>query len=167
MTRLLILWLLSEGPLHGYRIKKILDEPSLRFWFPLEVGSIYAVIGSLARNGYIASEAVEREGLRPERTRYRITKEGRDHFQGLLRQAWRDLPKIADPVNVALAARSELSEEEVRLLLGERAEALKAQLEEVARMASSAPDPEMSSRRAGLIRAEMEWAYCFLKAKGD
>src|SRR6266576_2925156 len=113
LTRLLILWLLSEGPLHGYRIKKILDEPSLRFWFPVEVGSIYAVIGSLVRGGFVEKEAVEREGLRPERTRYKVTRLGRTHFQDLLRQAWRDLPKLADPLNVGLAARSELTENEI------------------------------------------------------
>ncbi len=27
MIRLLILWLLSDGPLHGYRISRVLAEP--------------------------------------------------------------------------------------------------------------------------------------------
>lgn len=167
MSRLLILWLLSEGPLHGYRIKKILEEPSLRFWFPLEVGSIYAVLGSLLRGGFIEAEAVEREGLRPERTRYKITKSGRSHYQELLRQAWRDPPSIADPIFAALAARSELPEDEVLNLLENRARLLKDKLDEIERFASSAPAKEMVSRRRAILSAELEWAESLLRERGE
>src|SRR5688572_22964175 len=116
-AKLLILWLLSEGPLHGYRIKRILDEDSLRFWFPVEVGSIYAVLTTLTKQGFLIQEAVEREGKRPERTVYKITKEGKQHYQELLQQAWSDPPRMADPVNAALAAMPDLPEEELYSLL--------------------------------------------------
>ena len=60
LTRLLVLWLLSEGRLHGYQIKKILDDDTLRFWFPDEFGSIYSVLRTLERHGYVTPVAVER-----------------------------------------------------------------------------------------------------------
>ena len=110
LTRLLILWLLSEQPLHGYRIKKILDDDALRFWFPVEYGSIYAVLRSLTKRGYVEPVAVERDHQRPERTRYAITREGRQHLAELLERAWRELPSPADPIALALAARSDLAE---------------------------------------------------------
>ena len=51
LTRLLILWLLSERPLHGYKIKRALDEPGLRFWFPIEYAAIYSLLGTAQLNG--------------------------------------------------------------------------------------------------------------------
>ncbi|MGV3616142.1 MAG: PadR family transcriptional regulator [Fimbriimonas sp.] len=157
ITRLVILWLLSEQPLHGYRIKRILADASLRYWFPLETGSIYAVLRTLATAGHIETEVVEREGLRPERTQFRITKAGRVHFQDLLRKAWREPGRSSDTFHLALAARSELEETEVRDLLAQRAEALRARLEELERVAASAPAPEMVERTRLLTQAELTW----------
>jgi len=163
LTRMMILWLLSEQPLHGYRIKRLLDEASLRFWFPIEVGSIYAALGSLVRGAFIEAVAVEREGLRPERTRYRIRKEGREHLRELLRQAWRELPKLADPIHMALAARSELDEAEVARLLAERESALDERLRDLDRAAASAPAAAMAERTRALTQAELEWVRSLRK----
>lgn len=157
LTRLLILWLLSEGSLHGYRIKKILDDETLRFWFPVEYGSIYAVLRTLERHGYVRALAVEREGQRPARTRYEITREGREHLRDLLRTAWRELPSPAEPFQLALAARSELPEEEVEQLLAERQEALRERLAHLDKLARSAPAPEMAARQRAFTLTELDW----------
>jgi DNA-binding PadR family transcriptional regulator len=162
MTRLVILWLLSEGPLHGYRIKRILDEGSLRFWFPIEVGSIYAVLRSLAKGEFIEEEIVEREGQRPERTRFRITKAGPAHFQELLRKAWSEPEKPSDPIDLALAASSELEKGELERLLSERASVLQARLTMVEKMASSAPAPEIADRIRLLTQSELDWVKTLL-----
>jgi DNA-binding PadR family transcriptional regulator len=162
MTRLVILWLLSEQPLHGYRIKLILDDGSLRFWFPIETGSIYAVLRSLERGGFIEAEVVEREGQRPERTRFKITKEGRQHFQELLRKAWRDPARPTDSIDLALAARAELEEGEAEELLSERADALRERMEELKRVSPSAPAPEMVDRMRILTEAELGWVEALL-----
>jgi DNA-binding PadR family transcriptional regulator len=166
LSRLLVLWLLSEGPLHGYRVKKILDDESLRFWFPIEYGSIYAVLRSLVQSGYVEVVAVEREGQRPERTRYAITTDGRDHFVDLLRQAWRELPSTSDPLQLALAARSELAEEEVSELLRERVEALAERAGALERLARSAPAAELVERQLALTKAELGWAEQLLMQEG-
>jgi DNA-binding PadR family transcriptional regulator len=157
VTRLLVLWLLSEQPHHGYRIKKILGEESLRFWFPVEAGSIYAVLSTLVKAGLVETEAVEREGQRPERTRYRITKEGRSHFRDLLRQAWREAPRAPDPIFMSLAARSELDEREIAELMNDRAEMLRTRLSELDKAARSAPAAEMVDLRRSLTMTELEW----------
>ena len=158
ITRLLILWLLSEQPLHGYRIKKILDEETLAFWFPVELGSNYAVLRSLVRGGYVEPIAVEREGNRPERTRYGITSAGRAQFRELLRRAWRELPSPADTIQLALASRPELPDQEVSELLTERVNGLEQRLVQLDELASSAPAAEMVDRLRALTRAELEWA---------
>ena len=167
LTRLLVLWLLSEQALHGYRIKKILDDEALRFWFPVEYASIYAVLRSLVRGGYVRTVAVEREGQRPERTRYAITREGRQHLSELLERAWRELQAAGDPIGLALAARSDLDDEQrVTELLAERRDALRERLDQLERLAGSAPAPEMVDRRRALTEAELAWAEDLLAKEG-
>ncbi len=158
LTRLLILWLLAEQSLHGYRIKRILDEETFAVWFPTKVGSIYAVLRTLAREGYVRAVAVEREGQRPERTRYEITPEGRRHFEDTLRKAWVGVPGFVDPVDLALSAEAELDEREVDELLGARIAGLRERLELLSRSARAAPASEIAERRRALVRAELEWA---------
>jgi DNA-binding PadR family transcriptional regulator len=154
---MLILWLLSETSLHGYRIKKVLDDEGLRFWFPVEYGSIYAVLRTLSRGGYVKALSVEREGQRPERTRYSITPAGRRHLQELLRRAWRELPSPAEPILVALAARSELEDEEVSSLVSQRRAALETRLAQLDALARAAPAEEMVDRQRALTSAELQW----------
>ncbi len=167
LTRLLVLWLLSEQSLHGYRIKKILDDEALRFWFPVEYASIYAVLRSLVRGGFVESVAVEREGQRPERTRYAITREGRRHLSELLERAWRELPAVGDPLALALTARSDLEDESrVPGLLGARCDALRERLARLEALARSAPAPEMVDRQRALAQAELEWAETLLTKEG-
>lgn len=167
LTRLLVLWLLSEQSLHGYRIKKILDDEALRFWFPVEYASIYAVLRSLVRGGYVEAVAVEREGQRPERTRYGITGEGRRHLAELLERAWRELPSAGDPLALALAARSDLEDESrVPELLAARRDGLRERLERLESQARSAPAPEMVDRLRALTRAELGWTEALLATEG-
>jgi DNA-binding PadR family transcriptional regulator len=167
LTRLLVLWLLSEQPLHGYRIKKILDDDALRFWFPVEYASIYGVLRTLVRVGYVQSVAVEREGGRPERTRYAITPEGRQHLSELLERAWHDLPSAGDPLGLALAARSDLADERrIPGLLAERRDALRERLDRLDAQARSAPAAEMVDRQRALAEAELRWTEDLLAKEG-
>jgi DNA-binding PadR family transcriptional regulator len=166
LTRLLILWLLSEQSLHGYRIKKILDDASLRFWFSIKFGSIYAVLRTLVREGYVETVAVEREGQRPERTRYAITANGRAHLGELLERSWRELPPPADPLDLALAAQAELGEARVRALAAERAQLLEQRIARLDELARSAPAPEMVERRRALTSADLAWVQGFLGEGG-
>jgi DNA-binding PadR family transcriptional regulator len=155
---MVILWLLSEGPLHGYRIKKILEDEGLGFWFPIDYASIYTVLRTLAKADLIKAMATERAGQRPERTRFRITKEGRHHLVELLEQAWREPRGLADPLQLALAARSELTEDRIQTLLTERVTSLRTRLELLERLARSAPAVEMVDRQMALTQAELGWA---------
>lgn len=157
VTRLVILWLLSESPLHGYQVKRILSDPGLQFWFPIEFGSIYSVLRSLAKEGYVREAAVERAGRRPRRTRYAITPRGRQYFAALLREAWRRPHSPTQPIDLALAARPELAEEELPEILAARREALQDRLGEIERIRRSAPSAEMVERARILTEAELHW----------
>ncbi len=161
LTRLVVLWLLSESRLHGYQIKRTLSDPGLQFWFPIEFASIYSVLGFLERHGYARRVAVERHRNRPERTRYAITPKGRQYFQELLRDAWRHPGSPAQPIDLALAAQPELPEGEVPGLVAERATALQERLDTLTRIRRSAPTGEMVDRARALTTSELEWLKQF------
>ena len=157
VTRILILWLLSESPLHGYAVRRILAERGLAFWFPVDYGSIYAVLAALEQKGYVTALEAERQGARPERTRYAITQAGRRHLEELVEAAWQHINTAADPVQAALLANHELDAAEIQRFLHERLGQLEARREQIASMARSAPNPAMVDRQLALIEAEIEW----------
>jgi DNA-binding PadR family transcriptional regulator len=165
VTRLVILWLLSESPLHGYQVKRILGDPGLQFWFPIEFGSIYSVLRSLQKEGYARAVAIERAGNRPRRTRYAITPRGRTYFAALLRAAWRRPASPTQPVDLALAATPELPEEELPELLAARRAALIERLADIDRIRRSAPSAAMVERAKVLTEAELQWLDRFISER--
>ena len=156
LSRLVILWLLSEGPLHGYQIKRIISDPGLQRWFPIELSSIYSVLRFLQKHRY-ATQRAERAGRRPPRRRYAITPAGRRYFASLLRDAARYPAQTAQPVDVVVAAGGELPDAELGDLFGERRARLVDHLAFLDRHARSAPSPDMVARARLAALAEIAW----------
>jgi len=154
LVRMLILWLLSEGPAHGYRILRTLRDSSLRFWFDVEDAQVYSSLRTLAKLGFVRRRGRERVGLRPARTSFAVTAAGRAHFRELLRRAWLELPPAGEPVQLALAAASELDAEEVEDLARRRAALLAARQRTLRALVRSAPAAAMARRQEALARAE-------------
>ena len=152
LTRLLVLWLLSEQPQHGYRIKKILDDEALRFWFPVEYASIYAVLRSLVRGGL--------RGVRRSRARRAAARADaiRDHARGsaVISRSCSSAPgRSSRPSGIrlalALAARSDLEDERPRARAAAPSQTRRPpRAARAARGAGerSAPAPEMVDRQA-------------------
>jgi DNA-binding PadR family transcriptional regulator len=74
----LVLGLLSNGPAHGYDVKRGHDT-----WFPdsrpLAFGQVYTTLARLARDGLV--EVVDKtSGGGPDRTVYALTSQGREHL---------------------------------------------------------------------------------------
>jgi DNA-binding PadR family transcriptional regulator len=159
MVRLLILWLLSEGPLHGYRIRRILAEPGLAAWLKVDDASIYSMLKTLAREGFVIAEApTPTTGRGPQpKAQYRITPAGRKHYLALLEQAWREPLAIAQPVQVALAAQADVGPDALVALWAARHAALSAQRDTLEATRRSAPHPFMVDRGLALIDAELRW----------
>ena len=156
-TRLLVLWLLAEGPLHGYRIKAILTDRGFAPWFALEDAAIYSMLRSLAKQGLAEVAGEERKGARPARTVYRISREGRMALARELPEAWSVVAPRPEPVHAALAARDELEPEAVRAMLGARREAVGARRAMVVEAAPAAPSTLLPRRELALLDAELAW----------
>lgn len=157
MARLLVLWILSEHPMHGYQIKKALSDEGMSFWFGLEDASIYSVLRTLAKNGYAQELPSEQAGNRPRRTRYRITPAGRRYYRNLLAEALaQPTPSIA-AVDVALAARGDLDSATVSEALATRTKSLHELEAQIEAARAAAPAPAMVDRNLALVRAELAW----------
>ena len=79
-----ILGLLSEQPMHGYRLKDTFDERVSPMW-GLTTAQIYQTLGALERAGLLQSRG-ERVGSRPERRIYKLTDTGERELLAWLRE---------------------------------------------------------------------------------
>lgn len=157
MTRLLILWLLSEQPQHGYRIHKVLSTPEFAFWFQIEDASIYSMLRTLVKQGFARSEGEDREGNRPLRTHYRITRSGRRELRRRLEAAWRRLERDREPFRAALAAADEFEASEIRGFLRHRKHALEEKQSRLDALGRSAPSGLLARREAAATQSEIAW----------
>ena len=86
LLALAVMSYLSQQPMHPYELSRTLrkhgDERSIKF----NHGSLYMVVGQLAKAGYITEVETTRAGQRPERTVYALTDEGRAEFRDWLRE---------------------------------------------------------------------------------
>src|ERR1700680_1029848 len=83
---LAVLELLAEGPKHPYEIKQLMHERGIDRAVPLRGASVYDTVERLGRAGFLEAVETGREGRRPERTTYRLTKQGADELRSWLRQ---------------------------------------------------------------------------------
>jgi DNA-binding PadR family transcriptional regulator len=82
MLELAVLGLLKEKTMHGYELKKNLDEQLGHFW-QFSYGSLYPTIKRLARDGAVEMELPKGETSRRKNV-YRITTKGEELFTDLL-----------------------------------------------------------------------------------
>ena len=156
-TRLLVLWLLAERPLHGYRIRKILSAPAFAFWFRIEDASVYAMLRSLVKEGLADLVREEREGKRPNRSVYKITKAGRQALRDRLEEAWRQVEGGGSAIAAALATPDEFEAPEVTALLRARHQALVARQADLEALGPGVPSGLLARREAALLAAEANW----------
>ena len=126
-TRLVILGLLRDQPLHGYEIKHIIEE-QMGDWTSIAFGSIYFALGKLSEEGMIEMVATEKAGKRPSRSIYQITEAGRAEFLRLLREVWSEAERQYFGVDVALAFMNALPAQEIKGYLHQRVAQLEGAL---------------------------------------
>ena len=73
---LAVLVCLYERPMHPYEVAQTLRQRAKQESVRLNYGSLYAVVESLEKKGFIKATGTVREGKRPERTVYAITDDG-------------------------------------------------------------------------------------------
>jgi DNA-binding PadR family transcriptional regulator len=84
LLALAVLSYLSQQPMHPYELGRTLREHGDARSIKFNHGSLYMVVGQLAKAGYISQLETSREGQRPERTVYALTDAGRAEFRDWL-----------------------------------------------------------------------------------
>jgi len=115
---LLLLGLLRQSEMHGYRIIEFIER-DLAMCTDLKKPTAYFLLDKMAQNGWI-SWTEEREGNRPTRRTYQITPDGEIEFQKLLRESLANYDPIKFADDIALAFAEGLSQAELLDLLHRR-----------------------------------------------
>ena len=116
-TRLIILGLLEQKPMHGYEIQQYVQEQQMEIWANILSGSIYFALNKMEEEGFLVTEAEERTGNRL-RKKYAITDEGRRTLLELLREALAISPhSLKSDFSVAMSLAHLLTTEEREAIL--------------------------------------------------
>ena len=118
-TRLVILGLLRERPMHGYEIKHIIED-HMGDWTSIAFGSIYFALKKLTNEGLLDVKATEKSGNRPSRTIYHTTQAGREEFAKLLRAVWATPERQFFALDLGLFFMDALPSGEIQEFLEER-----------------------------------------------
>jgi DNA-binding PadR family transcriptional regulator len=163
-TRLVLLALLRDKPLHGYELKHIIEE-HMGDWTNIAFGSIYFALNKLNEEGFVERAGEEKIGNRPSRSVYRITDKGKKEFLAILRESWRKYEREYHSLDIALAFSDALPREEVMGYLAQRINLVKniiRHIEEHGREQTSRPEvPKIAraifSHSAHHFKAELAW----------
>lgn len=90
-VRLFVLGLLAQEPMHGYQIRKTLEQSRASVWAEVLPGSIYHALATLEREALVEPREAEPTGER-NKVVYRITRAGRAELRRLADAAWDGAP---------------------------------------------------------------------------
>ena len=119
--RVLILGVLSTEPLHGYDVRRTLEEWHAEQWAHVAYGSIYSALSKMADEGIVEVVGAVTGSRGAGRITYAITDRGRQEFMRLLRDYWWGEQPAIDPFQVALTFMDRLPRDEVLAALRQRA----------------------------------------------
>ncbi len=158
---LAVLVLLYERRMHPYEMASTLRQRRKEASIKLRYGSLYTVIELLEKAGFILAKRTSRQGNRPERTIYEITKNGEAEMRAWLRELLSTPVKEFPQFEAGLSLVQALPPEEVIELLRTRLELLKhdlLQLKEEAKLARAQKVPALytieSEYRLACLEAE-------------
>jgi DNA-binding PadR family transcriptional regulator len=159
---LAVLTALAERSMHPYDVATLLRSRGKDASIKINWGSLYTVVQTLEKRGFIEATGTTRQGRRPERTVYGITDAGREELEDWLREL------ISVPVNeyprfeAALAELPALPPDEAAELLEHR---LRAQ--ELAVTAQKAMLEQAGEQVPRLFLIESEYQMAMRQAEID
>lgn len=96
--KLVILGLLMENDSHPYEIKQKIKDRNWDHYYKMQLGSLYYAIDQLKKESLVEDIQVVSESNRPEKTIYRITDTGRELFQTMLMEQFKEKPGSFHPL---------------------------------------------------------------------
>ncbi|WP_132150894.1 PadR family transcriptional regulator [Kribbella antiqua] len=158
-----VLGSLVERPMHPYEISTLLRARGKDQSIKLNYGSLYSVVSALEKNGFIEALETIREGNRPERTVYQITKSGQEEFADWLTELIGTPAREFHPLEAGLAYLPGLPPDRVAELLEQRLKAVDAEIEEIV----AAHEQMASIDFPRIFWVESEFRLALLKAESS
>lgn len=157
-----VLGLVMERPMHPYEMFQLLLERDKDELLKIKPGSLYHAVDRLATQGLIEEAGTEREGNRPERTRYTIKPEGYEALHGHVSQLLREVVNEYPGFRRGIAEAHDLPVEQVVALLRERQTALREKVDATeAHLATSGPERRQFllnyEYSLAMLQAELAW----------
>jgi DNA-binding PadR family transcriptional regulator len=150
--------------MHPYEMKQKMHERGHERAIPLKAASIYDTVERLVAAGFVAPVETSREGRRPERTIYRLTRAGAAELdswlQQLLEEPSHEYPRFGAALMFFGAVRSKAK---AIAVLERRAAAVDAQILSVDELVRAAPAdlPRLfmieEEYAQAMRKAELEW----------
>ncbi len=125
---LAVLVCLYEKPMHPYEVAQTLRQRAKQESVRLNYGSLYAVVESLEKKGFIKATGTVREGKRPERTVYAITDDGAREMNDWMTELIAVPSKEYPAFMAGMSFLPSLPPEEALTALQSRADALRVKL---------------------------------------
>jgi len=163
LLALAVMSYLSQQPMHPYELGRTLREHGDARSIKFNHGSLYMVVGQLARAGYITEVETIREGQRPERTVYALTEAGRAEFSSWLRELVAEPQQEYPHFVAALSLIAALPPGEVVPLLRHRLDLLQQARDEIRGLI----DTTLASGVPELFLVEEEYRLALLKAEAE
>jgi DNA-binding PadR family transcriptional regulator len=161
-----VLGSLVERPMHPYEISTMLRSRSKDQSIKLNYGSLYSVVSSLEKHGFIEAQETVREGNRPERTVYRITDAGQAEFEDWLTELVGTPSREFHPLEAGLAYLPALPPDRAVELLTQRLAVVDAEIAETTALHEQMASIEFprifwveSEFRLALLRAESAYVH--------
>jgi DNA-binding PadR family transcriptional regulator len=169
---LMVLGLLSEKPMHGYQLKRVLEENHADLWSEVSTGHLYYTLKKLKKLKYV-DEKTTRTGNRPPRHVYSLTDEGKRALKTGLDELDVHTQRLFFSLDIVIAfARAlSLAPGKLELLIGKRRAAVEEEIEEIKeawREKAVSGKLNLSEylifeHRLSLLTAELRWAKWALK----
>ena len=163
LLALAVMSYLSQQPMHPYELGRTLREHGDARSIKFNHGSLYMVVGQLAKAGYITELETSREGQRPERTVYALTDAGRAEFSDWLRELVAEPQQEYPHFVAALSMIAALPPGEVVALLRERL----ARLHEARAEIRSLIDTTLANGVPELFLVEEQYRLALLVAETE
>ena len=161
-----VLGSLSERPMHPYEISTMLRARGKDQSIKVNYGSLYSIVSSLEKHGFIEAQETVREGNRPERTVYRITDAGRAEFDDWLTELVGTPSREFHPLEAGLAYLPGLPPDRAVELLEQRLAVVDAEIAEMTAVHEHMTSMEFprifwveSEFRLALLRAESAYVH--------
>ncbi|MCK4593853.1 PadR family transcriptional regulator [bacterium] len=169
---LMVLGLLSEQPMYGYQLKRVLEEKHADLWSEVSTGHLYYTLKKLKKFKYVVEKTI-RFGNRPPRHVYSLTDGGKKALKTGLDELDVHTQRLFFSLDIVIAFAKALSlpAGKLELIIQKRKKAVEGEIGEIKNAwrdkvitdSMSLSEYLIFEHRLSLLSAELKWVRWALK----